>query len=139
MSLDLIAVLVGIAVGLSALLGGWWRWVRPRYRKAKRTVAAVTETLVGRDAITDPSTGRELVPAQPGLGVRMATMEEAIVRLSHMDGRVTAVETTVGEHTRQIAELRDARIERLVTQAESAQAWRAMADGELTDDDEEQP
>lgn len=128
-----IAVIVGTCT-LLGIIAGWVRWLRPRYRKARRTASAITETLVGRDAIIDPATGRELVPSQPGLGVRMAAMEEAIVRLSHMDSRVTTVEQATADNQRRITALEEARIERIVTQAESAQAWRAVADRDVEDD-----
>lgn len=104
---------------LCGVLLGYLRWVRPRIRSVVRTGNAVVDTLVGRDAITDPVTGRELAPAQPGIGVRMAKLEDAISTLAHQDRRIVALETTVDDLGRRMVAQEQASVERAVTRAES--------------------
>lgn len=122
--------LVGLAASVVALLGiigGWLRWVRPRWRRASREVVAVRDSILGRDAIVDSITGREIAPALPGIGQRVATIEQALVTLAGQEERFTAIEENQSDFARRLGALEQARLERVVTQAESANAWRAVA------------
>lgn len=110
--------------GIIVITIGWWKGVRPWLRRIRATGTAIVETLVGRDPIIDHATGKELVPAQPGLGVRMATMESAIALLADANA-------TLANHERRIGALEQNQIERIVTRAESANMWRAVADVDL--------
>jgi len=124
------SVLVAAAIGFRRRVIPWWRRVSGKFD-------AITETLVGREAIHDAATGKELVPAQPGLGVRIATLEEGFSELAKQSHRMDTLERQMmqqGEqlqlHATEIAALKRAETERIVTRAESAQMWRAVADGD---------
>lgn len=125
------------AIGLLTLLGmllGWLRWVRPRIRAVRGKFVAASDALVGRDAITDSITGREIAPALPGIGQRMETVERAVAGIADLllgqhaqDARIDALEVRVDGHDSRLHQLEDQTIERVATRAESAQAWRAIA------------
>ncbi len=102
---QMIAAALGGATLLVVIIG-WLRWFRPRWRRVRQITTAVTETILGREAIIDAATGATLVPVQPGLGLRLATQEhqmdqmtDAVAkiagsheRLDALEGRVTALE-----------------------------------------------
>lgn len=109
---------VPLAVGLVALLGallGFLKWVRPKFRAAKKDVRAGRDALLGRDAVYDSITGKEISPALPGIGQRMASTEQnvsiltvAVGRLADMHDRVNGIEARVqrlehGDAERQLA------------------------------------
>lgn len=108
---------VAVAVGILTILGiviGALRWMRPRWRSAARTWVAFRDTFLGRDAIMDTTTpGREIEPALPALGVRMSKVEIAVAQLAEQHRRLD-------NHEDRIVNLEQARVERVVTQAESA-------------------
>jgi hypothetical protein len=91
------------------------------------------DALVGREAVKDSITGRELSPALPGIGQRMANVETAIVAIAQQQQEIADLKVTVAVHDREIGKLADgqarleaAAVERVVSKAESAAAWRAM-------------
>jgi hypothetical protein len=89
-----------IAVGgATAVVVTLLHQTRRAYKKGKREVGAFRDAVLGRDAIIHPDTGEELAPAVPGMGSRMATIEEAVVamaderrRVDHLEERVTVLE-----------------------------------------------
>lgn len=86
-------------IGVGALLGlfvGFWRWVRPKMKRAASDANAVRDVLLGRDAIFDSITGRELVPALPGIGQRTATLEQAVTQLADQQVRLDDLDRRVG-------------------------------------------
>jgi hypothetical protein len=106
---------------LVVFLGGlvaWFRWLRPKWRSAKADVVAGRDALLGRDAVHDSITGKEIAPALPGIGQRVTTLEEAIpaisvalTRMSDMHVRVSGVEDRVGRLERMEGERSLARTE----------------------------
>lgn len=113
---------------LLALAAATVKRVRPRWEKIGRTWVAFRDTFLGRDAITDSITGREIEPAQPPMGVRLANVETAVARLADQH-------KWLENHEGRIRALEAARVERVVTQAESAAMWQAVHT--LRDDDEQ--
>jgi hypothetical protein len=121
---------IGLIVGLIAIIGAlvaWLRWVRPKIHRGRKEIVAVRDAILGRDAITDSVTGTEIAPALPGMGVRMAHQEKqmellttAVAQIADSHQRLESLETRVQA-------LENASVERVVTRAESAQAWRAIA------------
>ena len=115
------------------MLLGWLRVVRPRIRKARATLTSAQDALLGREAIIDSITGREIAPALPGVGSRMAHQEQqmelltvSVTKLVDQQQHQIALERRVDGHEDRIKGLEDAAIERVVGKAESASAWRAM-------------
>lgn len=110
-------LLLSLAAIGGVLLGGWkFFWYgkgdhQPGVIKAAiQALHNVNDTIVGRDAIVDHETGRELVSAKPGIGTRMANTEETMgklaeavtkladthERVTELDHRVSVLERTVG-------------------------------------------
>jgi hypothetical protein len=136
--------LIGV-ITLGALVFSFIRWVRPKLRQAGSDIRAGRDALVGREAVFDTITGKELAPALPGIGVRMATTEtqmsvltDAVAKLADNDGRLSSLEQWRND-VDQWRHLVDAgAVERVVTRAESAAAWRAVeavANGTPPDDE----
>jgi hypothetical protein len=124
-----ILTVVGLTLTALGAVYGVWRRLRPAVRRG----TAAVDALVGREAIKDRS-GNVLEPAQPGLVHRVATVEEAVVEFRHVVALWTETQHTLTDHAHRIKNLEDARVERLVTQAESAHMWRAVADNNVIDE-----
>jgi hypothetical protein len=120
----------GVAVGIVGAAYGTWRRFRPGVRRA----TAAIDALVGKEAVTDRS-GNVIEAAQPGLVHRVATVEEAVVEIRHVVELWTETQRRLDQHDGRIKALEDARVERLVSQAESAHMWRAVADNAANDTD----
>lgn len=127
-----LAVVVTVATLLS-ILGGWFRWGRPRVARAKHEATAMRDAILGRDRVVDSITGRELAEPLPGIGVRMAHQEDqmrlltdAVSKIADSHRRLEQVEHRVDRHDEEIATLKTAQMERIVARAESAQAWSAV-------------
>lgn len=130
MSLDRTNEIVGLSITICTLLGlifAWLRWLRPRYRNARNKAVAISDALIGREAITDTITGRELAPALPGIGQRMETVERAVAHIADLlttqhdqDQRLAALETRVDTLEAQA-------VERVAAKAEAVAAWQAVA------------
>lgn len=110
--------LIGLMT-VAGLVFGFYRWVRPRFASIGNDVRAGRDALVGRAAVFDSITGRELSPELPGIGVRMATIETAVAILAESSGRLDSLE-------HRVESLEGAAVERVVAKVESAQAWRAV-------------
>ncbi len=123
--------LVLSACTLVALWLGWLKILRPRIRKLWQRVDGALDTLGGRPPIVDNESGRELAPALPPLGERLATMEDALVRLADDRVRLDALE-------HRVTALETAAVERIAIRAESAQMLRAVAerDTDVVDSDD---
>lgn len=125
--------LAATVVGLITALGGWFRWGRPKVEKARQDGAAMRDAILGRDPVVDSITGRELAPALPGIGVRMATTEEqmlllteAVAKIADSHVRLEHIETRVNGIEADVADLKAGTMERIMARAEAAQAWSAV-------------
>lgn len=96
--LELIVTL-GAAV---AVVWGFLKWVRPIVKTGIHILVAFHNTVIGTDEVTHPDTGQVIVPAQPGIGSRMATLEVAVTELVTNNRRLD-------DHERRIARLEEAR------------------------------
>jgi hypothetical protein len=120
-----------LAFGIIGAIYGTWR----RFRPGVDRVSAALDAVVGKPAVNDRA-GNVIEPSQPGLVHRVATVEEAVVEFRHMVGLLTETQRTLSDHGVRIKALEDARVERLVTQAESAHMWRAVADNNATEEEQ---
>ncbi|MGZ6778162.1 MAG: hypothetical protein ACXVGO_04105 [Mycobacterium sp.] len=127
--------LIGVGGALS-LLAAWWRWLRPKYKRGKADGVAIRDAILGRDAIVDSITKKEIAPALPGIGQRMATVEQALITFAQNRHDLDALIESHEKHDQRIRALEDAAVERVVTKAESAAAWRAMEAATLAQPDE---
>lgn len=118
--------LIGLSIAactLLAILGGWFRWVRPRYRRTKAEAVSIRDAIIGREPVVDTITGKQISPALPGIGQRIATVEDALLKLTDQQAQLN-------EHDQRITILEEARAERVITQAESAAMWRAVGNAQ---------
>lgn len=96
-----------IAIGAAAaVVLGFLRWVWPQVKTGAHVFVAFKNAVLGTEEVKHPDTGKVLVHAQPGLNVRVASMEVALselVRTNHRlddhEGRLRRLELGVGERT----------------------------------------
>ncbi len=135
-SLDQTSASVSVALGIIAILGAvvaHFRWVRPKYRRGRDMFVAGRDSLIGRPAIVDTITGKELSPALPGIGNRMENVEQNQIETRDALRHIAAVmegqqiqDRRIDDHETRLHALEAAAVERIVTKAESAAAWRAV-------------
>jgi hypothetical protein len=148
-SLSQTATSLGIVLAVATLVGLWlthYKVVRPWWRKLKRDVVGGRDVLVGRPAIIDPVTKKEIAPALASLGERLDSNQTEIngtLRdiVSLLESQRQQQRWNEAMETR-VTLLESGAVERIVTKAESASAWRAVeavANGhtEPADDDPE--
>lgn len=114
------------AGALVTLLAATYRKVRPWWKEMGRDVRAGRDALIGREAIVHPETGRELAPAVPGIGARMANVETAIVAIAQQQKDIAGLQATAANHDSRIGKLELAAVERVVGKAESTAAFHAI-------------
>jgi len=134
--MDGLRATVTLILGLIALgtaIASWAKWARPRLQQRERDRIAQRDALIGRPPIYDSITRKEISPALPGIGQRMANTEgqmaviaEAVADLVKSNQRHESHEAHLAVHDREIADLKQARVERVVTKAESIAAYQAM-------------
>lgn len=131
-----VVAIVGGLVTLAVLVRKGWHKVRRAVTKGN----AVVDTLVGRPAIYHPESGKELEPASPGIGARMVSQEEqarhqaeqmalltdAVSKIAASHARLEHVESRLDAHDEALAELKAGSMERVMTRAESTQAWQTI-------------
>lgn len=101
-----------ITVGAAAaVVLAFWRWAWPRIKGVARDLSAFKAAVLGRDEVTHPDTGQTLVPAQPGLGGRMATIEVAVTELLRNNRRLDDHEIRIGRLEQGVEERTAARTE----------------------------
>lgn len=128
--------LILLTAAVIGALGIIWKVVvrgRSTWRSAHAVFTKIVDTLVGREAVVDTITGEEKLPALPGIGVRMAHQEQqmellaiTVTKLVDQQVHQTQLAQRVDEHDDRLRVLEAAQVERVITRAESAQAWQAM-------------
>lgn len=106
-------------VAVATVVVGWFKWLRPRVKRAQQESVAIRDAILGRDAILDSITGEERVPALPGIGMRMATVEEALVALADVHVKML-------DHEERIRSLETGSLERIAARADSVAAFKAI-------------
>jgi len=151
---------IGLAIAAATLAGiayAAFVKVRAAWRRGHQETVAVRDAILGREPIRDSITGREIQPALPGIGVRMANQEQQMEQLTKTvqllaEHQATQheLERKVDQIDQRVKDLEDARVERIVGKAESTQALRVIetalladppldVDSEDVDFDEDQP
>ena len=138
---DFLDTASGLALTLltlaTVIAGLYVKKLRPWLQQRESDRIAQRDALIGRPPIYDSITKKEIVPALPGIGQRMNTIEAAVAELVRSNQRHEAHEAHLAVHDREIADLKNASVERVVTKAESAAAWRAMEAAALAQPDQE--
>jgi hypothetical protein len=130
---DLLSKLLATIIAILTATFGFFRWVRPKMKQAASDVRAGRDALVGRDAVYDSITGKELAPALKGIGVRMDMNEQQMVVQAQQMGVLTDAVAKLADsslrlddHDLRLKRLEEGMVERVVTRAESTAAWRAV-------------
>ncbi len=129
-----VMALAATTLGLLGLVLAYTRRIRPIFKRVVDTWSALTELLFGRPAEeANPITGAPPVPAVLGIGPRLAAQENAqAAQAEQMTVLTNAVAKLVDNEHRlaalesRVSILEDARVERVVAQAESAAMWSAV-------------
>lgn len=129
-SADWLAVVVGGLVA-AGLVG---RWLIRRGRRFAAKWDNAREALVGRDEIVHPDTGAVLVPATPGLGSRLAMIEdgqrlieENLIVLSQTRAEMTDLSTAVGALGDQLGQhISEANALEMARTQEREEMWHAI-------------
>lgn len=131
-----VSAVMYVAVSLMAIIGGiaaFVRWAHPHF-KARRIRERAKDFAILGGPIIDPLTGKT-TGVQPPIGQWMSDINGGLSKLTatvsslnDAHRRLEVVEANQAALQRDVAELKKARTERMVTQAESAQMWRALAD-----------
>ena len=116
------AFIVTALVALAAL----GRWVWPKIAGWFRAQEEMFGTINGRPEKVDRS-GKTVEPAVPSLTYQLAELTRAVSDQAEQNTRISAVEQLAVEHGRRLDRLEGgAQFERMLTKAESMQAWRAV-------------
>lgn len=109
-----------ITIGAAcAVLAGFWRWALPRLRGITHDLIAFKAAILGRDAVKHPETGVTLVPAQPGLGTRVASIELAVIQIARTHQRLD-------DHEQRLARLERGVEERTAARTETVELLRVV-------------
>lgn len=114
-----IALLTLIGAGLAI-----WR------SKSRRRMHAVADAILGQEEVTD-SSGGVIRRGEPGLVARVGEVEKAVIEFRHIIGILTETQKRIDLIDQRVKSLEDGRLERVVTHAESAQMWRAVAESNV--------
>lgn len=116
-----------------AVIGSWWRWGRPRWVASRREAQAVRDVILGRDAIPDSITGEAGRPQLPGIGQRMAIVEQQLPLIAETLGKIAdSLEDREVVHTRienlegRVSDLEHQSFERIAGKAESVQMFKTI-------------
>lgn len=131
---------VTAVLALAGVIGGYLKWLRPRWRRVIEQLVAIRDSILGRDAIRDSITGRVIEQPLPGMGVRMDHQERQMTLLARTVDKLADAQNELAkavaqqvehgkrldDHEDRIGKLETAAVERIVARQESAQAWRAV-------------
>lgn len=100
-------------LGLASIAIGVWR------SKTRKRAAATFDAILGQEPVTDRK-GDIMRPGRPGLVHRVTTLEEGFAQLANQEVRIARLENDV-------AAIKDDKLERMLTKAESVSVWQAVA------------
>ncbi len=126
---DAVSILLLVAAAIGAI-GIVWQLVRKTRAKTRALVrdgVKVRDSIIGRPAVVDTITGRELAPPLPGVGQRLDTVERAVAMLADQHRVLDDHEVRIRSNSDRIEKLEAASVERVVNRQDSAQAWRAIS------------
>lgn len=127
---------IQIALTLSTLAVIWLGWAKvigPKAKRAWNRGVGFFQAIAGRDPIVDKASGAELSPAVPPIGERLASIDSGLSRLVEVIESTQNAHARIDNHETRITSLEVGTVERIVTKAESAEMWRAVADNKETD------
>lgn len=128
------------ALGILAIVVPvWLKWGRPTAKALVKDFRAGRDALVGRDAVLDSMSGRELAPALPGIGKRMENFEQALTTLAENAVTLADNQKVLLNHESRIMALEEGAVERIVSRAETTAAFGAMEAALRSQHDPDEP
>lgn len=119
-----------VTLTASTLLVIWIAWAKylgPRIKAKWVRFVGFFQTIAGRDPIVDKVTGKEVSPAVLPLGEHLASINDNMAQLIEVVRSNQDAHHRIDGHETRINALESGRVERIVSQAESAEMWRAVA------------
>lgn len=123
MSLLTLIITFGAAV---AVVTGFVRWVWPLILTGVRVLVSFKNAVLGTEEVRHPDTGAVLVPEQPGIGSRMATLEVAVTELVRNNRRLDEHAVVLGNHDGRLERLEKASEERTAARTETVELLRVV-------------
>lgn len=121
-------------LALAAVIGGYYRWWRPRWERAVKGARLWWATQIGTEAIHHPVTGDEIQPAQKGIAHRLYAVEQGQERQAELMERVIvlmeaekAQNHRIDEVEARVTILEAGAVERTIVRAESAAMLNLVA------------
>lgn len=103
----------------AAVIAAFLRWVWPQAKTGARVLVAFKNAVLGTEEVKHPDTGAVVVPAQPGMGPRMATLEVAVTELVRNNRRLD-------NHEVRLDRLEKASEERTAARTETVELLRVV-------------
>lgn len=138
-------ILAAAVAGALALLWKTTTRARKAWRRGRVATVAFITTIAGRDEVRDPARpGVVLAEALPSMGARLDAVEKTGAKTHEVLEHIATLiegqqkqDLRLEDHGQRILALEVASVERVVTKAESAAAWRAIEAVASTPDDPE--
>lgn len=116
-----VALIGGLILIVASLGGAWLKFGRPKAQQRD----AVSEAILGRPEVTDRS-GAVIQPSQPGMVAQVSELKIEVRTLVDTHLLVRGVVEDIKEVKDRVKVLEDARVEHVVSRAESAAAFSAI-------------
>lgn len=113
-------------VVILGFVAAWFRWARPKWRGVKSDVVAGRDALLGREAVHDSITGKQIAPALPGIGQRVASLEESTSFIGSALSKLADTHARLDDHAVRIKRLEAATDERTLARTESIELLRTI-------------
>lgn len=113
--MEIIITAAALLTALTVIYKWFWPWVKT----GAHVLTAFKNAVLGTEEVKHPDTGAVLVPEQPGLGSRMATIEGAVVELLRNNRRLD-------DHELRLGRLEEASAERTAARTETVELLRVV-------------
>lgn len=112
--------------GAAAVVIAFLRWVWPLIKTGAHVLVSFKNAVLGTEEVRHPDTGAVLVPEQPGIGSRMATLEVAVTELVRNNRRLDEHAVVLGSHDARLDRLEKASDERTAARTETVELLRVV-------------
>lgn len=122
---DYLAAGASLVLILTAIVA-WFRWARPKWTVFKKDATAARDSILGREATHDSITGKEILPALPGIGQRVASLEENTAVMASAVRSLADTHQRLDSHDERIRRLERGSSERELARTESIELLRTI-------------
>lgn len=103
----------------AAVIAAFLRWVWPQVKTGVHVLVAFKNAVLGTEEVRHPDTGAVVVPAQPGLNARVASIEVTLTELARTHRRLD-------DHETRLARLEKGTEERTAARTETVELLRVV-------------